>query len=144
LEYNEDILVINDLYALNIWDITYDFYHFTFIDLIKGIIPSTLSQCINSWTTKNNTSTILIQMRQFIFEEIFEKIWLPRCSHLKEFERSLGITKKKKLELKNFKSLPVNNNGINNIVNQYDALDSIRNHIYFGKNIIEFYTNLTS
>jgi hypothetical protein len=83
-------------------------------------------------------------MRQFIFEEIFEKIWLPRCFHLKEFERSLGITKKKKLELKNFKSLPVNNNSINNIVNQYDALDSIRNHIYFGKNIIEFYTNLTS
>jgi hypothetical protein len=83
-------------------------------------------------------------MRQFIFEEIFEKIWLLRCSHLKEFEWSLGITKKKKLELKNFKSLPVNNSGINNIVNQYDALDSIRNHIYFGKNIIEFYTNLTS
>jgi hypothetical protein len=60
LEYNEDISIINDLYVLNIWDITYDSYHFTFIDLIKGIIPSTLSQCINSWTNKNNTSTILV------------------------------------------------------------------------------------
>jgi hypothetical protein len=82
-------------------------------------------------------------MRQFIFGEVFEKIWLPRCSHLKDFERSLGITKKKKLQLKNFRSLPVNNNRIVN-THQYDALDSIRNYIYFGKNIIEFYTNFTS
>jgi hypothetical protein len=82
-------------------------------------------------------------MRQFIFEEVFGKIWIPRCSHLKEFEHSLGIAKKKKLQFKNFKSLPSNNNGINNIISQYDSLDSIRNHIYFGKNIIEFYTNLT-
>jgi hypothetical protein len=83
-------------------------------------------------------------MRQFIFNEIFENVWIPRCTYLKEFERSLGLTKKKKLSLKNVRTLPKNNSSINSISHQYDALDSIRSHIYFGKNIIEFYTNLTS
>ena len=83
-------------------------------------------------------------MRQFIFNEIFENIWIPRCSYLKEFERSLGLTKKKKLQFKNVRQLPSNNSNRNINSIQYDALDSIRNYIYFGKNIIEFYTNLSS
>jgi hypothetical protein len=64
--------------------------------------------------------------------------------HLKNFERSLVNSKKKKLQFKNFRSLPVNNIRTNNNTFHYDALDSIRNYIYFGKNIIEFYINLTS
>ncbi|PKC51193.1 hypothetical protein RhiirA1_484322 [Rhizophagus irregularis] len=125
LEYNDNIQDFNALMALDIWDISYDPNVFTFIDLIKGIID------------------VLVQMRQFIFNEIFEEIWIPRCSHLKEFERSMGLTKKKKLEFKSVRSLPSNNSSNNNIIH-YDSLDSVRNYIYFGKNIIEFYTNLTS
>ncbi|GET61130.1 hypothetical protein GLOIN_2v1777499 [Rhizophagus irregularis DAOM 181602=DAOM 197198] len=102
-----------------------------------------LSELLSSWTIKKNVVDILIQMRQFIFNEIFEEVWIPRCLHLKEFERSLGLTKKKKLEFKNVCSLPNNNSSNNNIIH-YDSLDSVRNYIYFGKNIIEFYTNLTS
>ncbi|GET64082.1 hypothetical protein GLOIN_2v1777499 [Rhizophagus irregularis DAOM 181602=DAOM 197198] len=102
-----------------------------------------LSDLLNSWTTKKNVADVLIQMRQFIFNEIFEEVWIPRCSHLKEFERSLGLTKKKKLKFKSVRSLPNNNSSNNNFIH-YDSLDSIRNYIYFGKNIIEFYTNLTS
>ncbi|CAB4377442.1 unnamed protein product [Rhizophagus irregularis] len=142
LEYNDNIQDFNALIALDIWDISCDPNVFTFIDLIKGIIPMSLSDLLSSWTTKKNVVDVLIQMRQFIFNEIFEEVWIPRCSHLKEFERSMGLTKKKKLEFKNVRSLPSNNSS-NNIIH-YDSLDSVRNYIYFGKNIIEFYTNLTS
>ncbi|EXX53984.1 ribonuclease H-like domain-containing protein [Rhizophagus irregularis DAOM 181602=DAOM 197198] len=143
LEYNDNIQDFNALMALNIWDISYDPNVFTFIDLIKGIIPMLLSDLLSSWTTKKNVVDVLIQMRQFIFNEIFEEVWIPRCSHLKEFECSLGLTKKKKLDFKSVRSLPINNSSNNNLIH-YDSLDSIRNYIYFGKNIIEFYTNLTS
>ncbi|CAB4377397.1 unnamed protein product [Rhizophagus irregularis] len=95
LEYNDNIQDFNALMALDIWDISYDPYVFTFIDLIKGIIPMSLSELLSSWTTKKNVVDVLVQMRQFIFNEIFEEIWIPRCSHLKEFERSMGLTKKK-------------------------------------------------
>ncbi|PKY53880.1 hypothetical protein RhiirA4_472332 [Rhizophagus irregularis] len=84
------IKVIRDktnLIMLDIWDLSYDPNIFTFIDLIKGIIPMSPSEFV--------------------------------CS------------------------LP-NNNGSNNNIIHYDALDSIRDYIHFGKNIIEFYTNLTS
>ncbi|CAB4377842.1 unnamed protein product [Rhizophagus irregularis] len=102
-----------------------------------------LLELLNSWITKKNVGDIFIQMRQFIFNEIFENVWIPRCSHLKEFKHLLGLTKKKKLEFKSVHSLPNNNSSNNNII-YYDALNSIRNYIYFSKNIIEFYTNLTS
>ncbi|CAB4385645.1 unnamed protein product [Rhizophagus irregularis] len=141
--YNDNIQDFNALMALDIWDISYDPNVFTFINLIKGIIPMSLSELLSSWTTKKNVVDVLIQMRQFIFNEIFEEVWIPRCSHLKEFERSMGLTKKKKLEFKSVRSLPSNNSSNNNIIH-YDSLDSVRNYIYFGKNIIEFYTNLTS
>ncbi|PKY35608.1 hypothetical protein RhiirB3_456657 [Rhizophagus irregularis] len=117
--------------ALDIWDISYDPNAFTFIDLIKGIIPMSLTELLSSWTTKKNVVDVLIQMRQFIFNEIFEEVWIPRCSHLKEFERSMGLTKKKKLEFKSVRSLPSNNSSNNNIIH-YDSLDSVRNYIYFG------------
>ncbi|CAB4389792.1 unnamed protein product [Rhizophagus irregularis] len=143
LEYNDNIQDFNALMALDIWDISYDLNVFTFIDIIKGIIPISLSELLNSWTTKKNVADVLIQMRQFIFNGIFAEVWISRCSHLKEFECSLGLTKKKKLESKSVRSLPNNNSSYNNIIH-YDSLDSIRNYIYFGKNIIEFYTNLTS
>ncbi|CAB4420682.1 unnamed protein product [Rhizophagus irregularis] len=143
LEYNDNIQDFNSLLALDIWDISYDPDVFTFIDLIKGIIPMSLSELLSSWTIKKNVVEVLIQMRQFIFNEIFENVWIPRCSHLKEFERSLGLTKKKKLEFKSVRSLPSNNSSNINIIH-YDSLDSVRNYIYFGKNIIEFYTNLAS
>ncbi|CAB4438295.1 unnamed protein product [Rhizophagus irregularis] len=143
LEYNDNIQDFNNLLALDIWDISYDPNVFTFIELIKGIIPMSLSELLSSWTTKKNVVEVLIQMRQFIFNEIFENVWIPRCSHLKEFERSLGLTKKKKLEFKSVRSLPNNNSSNINIIH-YDSLDSVRNYIYFGKNIIEFYTNLAS
>ncbi|EXX70058.1 hypothetical protein RirG_090790 [Rhizophagus irregularis DAOM 197198w] len=106
--------------ALDIWDISYDPNVFTFIDLIKGIIPMSLSELLNSWTTKKNVVDVLVQMRQFIFNTIFEEVWIPRCSYLKEFERSIGLTKKKKLEFKSVRSLPSNNS------------NSVRNYIYFG------------
>ena len=143
LEYNDNIQHFTDLIALNIWDISYSPNSFTFIDLIKGFIPMSLHNLLNSWTTTKNVVDIIIQMRQFIFDEIFEHIWIPRCAYLKEFERSLGLTKKKKLALKSIRSLPKNNSS-NSTNISYDSLDSVRYNIYFGKNIIEFYTNLSS
>ncbi|GBB86408.1 hypothetical protein RclHR1_12850001, partial [Rhizophagus clarus] len=136
-------LVNSSLLNLYIWDIDHNINKFTFIDLIKGIIPSMLYQTINSWTTKDNSINILIQMRQYIFEQTFTEIWLPRCSYLNKFEWSLGLTKKKKLTLKNFRSISPKNNNNDNLEFSFDALESIRKNIYFGYNIIDFYTNLT-
>ncbi|PKY60431.1 hypothetical protein RhiirA4_484123, partial [Rhizophagus irregularis] len=63
LKYNDNIQNFNNLMALDIWDISYDPNNFTFIDLIKGIISISLSELLNSWTTKKNVVEVLIQMR---------------------------------------------------------------------------------
>ncbi|GBB97728.1 hypothetical protein RclHR1_03050017 [Rhizophagus clarus] len=142
--HKNDIPDVITISTLDIWDLDYNPDKFTLIDLIKGIVPLTLYQKINSWMSKNDTLKILSQLRQFIFEQVFVEIWIPRCTHLKEFEFSLGLTKKKKLTFKNYRSLVNNNNSRNNIEYSFDALDSIKNYIYFGKNIIEYYTNYSS
>ncbi|GES83285.1 hypothetical protein GLOIN_2v1777499 [Rhizophagus clarus] len=121
----QNVPVASSLHSLHIWDIGYNINEFTFIDLIKGIIPSMLYHTINSWITKDNSIKILIQMRQYIFEQTFTEVWLPQCSYLKEFERSLGLTKKKKLTLKNFRSLSPNNNNNDNLENSFDALETV-------------------
>ncbi|GET01586.1 ribonuclease H-like domain-containing protein [Rhizophagus clarus] len=144
VEYQDKLINVITISTLDIWDLDYNPDKFTLIDLIKGIVPLTLYQKINSWMSKNDTLKILSQLRQFIFEQVFVEIWIPRCTHLKEFEFSLGLTKKKKLTFKNYRSLVNNNNSRNNIEYSFDALDSIKNYIYFGKNIIEYYTNYSS
>ncbi|GET00457.1 hypothetical protein GLOIN_2v1777499 [Rhizophagus clarus] len=143
-EYNPDITDYSALLTLNIWTINTDPDNFTFVDLIKGFIPLELTQILNLWIPRKQLLLVIIEIRQYIYEQTFKEIWIRRCSFIKEFERSLGITKKKKLTLKNFR--PFNNilNSDRELEYKFDALDSIRNNIYFGKNIIEFYSNLTS
>ncbi|GES86412.1 ribonuclease H-like domain-containing protein [Rhizophagus clarus] len=70
----QNVPVASSLHSLHIWDIGYNINEFTFIDLIKGIIPSMLYHTINSWITKDNSIKILIQMRQYIFEQTFTEV----------------------------------------------------------------------
>ncbi|GBC00137.1 hypothetical protein RclHR1_03760001 [Rhizophagus clarus] len=132
-EYNPDITDYSALLTLNIWTISTDPDNFTFVDLIKGFIPLELTQILNLWIPRKQLLLVIIEIRQYIYEQTFKEIWIRRCSFIKEFERSLGITKKKKLTLKNFR--PFNNilNSDRELEYKFDALDSIRNNIYFDK-----------
>ncbi|GES90952.1 hypothetical protein GLOIN_2v1777499 [Rhizophagus clarus] len=116
---------------LNIWTISSDLDNFTFVDLIKGFIPLELTQILNLWIPRKQLMLVIIEISQYIYEQTFKEIWIRRCSFIKKFERSLGITKKKKLTLKNFR--PFNNilNSDRELEYKFDALDSIRNNIYF-------------
>jgi hypothetical protein len=70
---------------------------FNFIDIIKGIVPAYLYNCINSFTkNKRKTNIVLSTLYDCIFDQIFNLIWKPRCALTIARELSIGITKKKK------------------------------------------------
>ncbi|GBC00725.1 hypothetical protein RclHR1_39580001 [Rhizophagus clarus] len=91
IEYNPDITDYSALLTLNIWTISTDPDNFTFVDLIKGFIPLELTQILNLWISRKQLLLVIIEIRQYIYEQTFKEIWIRRCSFIKEFERSLVI-----------------------------------------------------
>ena len=77
----------------------------TFIDLIKGIVPSKLYRTINDFADCNKTYMILSSVYDFIFTQTFELIWKPRCELMIAKELSLNITTKRKRIKKNSSSV---------------------------------------
>ena len=67
----------------NIWDVSYDFNFITFIDLIKGFIPHSLTSLLNDFFKDNNITLVVISsFMDFIYVSIRDKIWLPRCERM--------------------------------------------------------------
>ena len=87
-------------------------------------------------------------MREFVLTNIMDNIWIPRCDYLHEIEKELNISKRYKKILRSRKN---NNNTINsdnhvtgidrkiNTLHRFHDLDGIRNNIYFGGNILDYY-----
>jgi hypothetical protein len=78
---------------LNIWSLSSSLStQFSFIDLIKGIIPSNLMQLLKlAFKSQQDTFTAVSHFMHFIFEQS-QAIWRERCSELKTFESSRDIT----------------------------------------------------
>ena len=95
LEYNYDTPSIDQM---QIWSTTVN-SQFSFVDLIKGIVPSCLSELINSSISpRANANAILSHFMHFIFEQS-QEIWKERCSLQNNFEKSNDITDQLKRSL---------------------------------------------
>ena len=68
----------------------------TFIDIIKGIVPSKLYRIINDFADLFTTEKILSSFYDFVFDQSFELIWKTRCALTIAKELSLNITIAKK------------------------------------------------
>src|SRR5215216_6128604 len=101
------------------WALKEDPYNITFIDFIKGIIPTALPQLLNSFTkSSSRTSKILSPFYDYIFDQSYDVIWKSRCAVTIEKERSLNISKYSKK--RNYSSS--NNFSINSYSNSFLSL----------------------
>jgi hypothetical protein len=83
-----------DLLHDNLWTIFYRPDQFTFIDLIKGVVPLSLFKVIDSYLYNISLSRqILSVFINNIFIDINQLIWQPRCEHMLLDEFHAGITK---------------------------------------------------
>jgi hypothetical protein len=84
----------------SIWDISTSDTQLTFIDVIKGVVPLTLTQKINGWTkNKEMTQLIISIFMDYIYAEVCKHIWFPRCEQQILDEKNGGIDKKEKKKI---------------------------------------------
>ena len=102
---NEHPLVQKMFDIPHLWTVQHSYNHFTFEDMIKGFMPAPLSRIIHSLVgTKLAITTITNTLLQFIFDQVQDKIWLPRCNAVIAKEASLNITQAMKIASKNSSS----------------------------------------
>ncbi|CAG8669182.1 11380_t:CDS:2 [Rhizophagus irregularis] len=128
----------------NFWDFSIDNNCLTFIDFIKGFIPITLSNYLKLLIFNDKVvHTIIGDLHDFTYNEVMNNIWKPRCELQVVFEKNLSITKKKKLDSRlNFSTNSsfnfINNVNFSSVDYIENSLESLRNNIYFGKDILGF------
>jgi ribonuclease HI len=89
-----------DLLHDDLWIISFRSDRFTFIDLIKGVVPLSLFNIINSFLHNNSLSRqILSVFINNIFIDINQLIWQPRCDRILLDEYHAGITKHSKRQI---------------------------------------------
>ena len=105
-KYTNEHVTVQKIFDIpNLWTVQHSYDHFTFEDMIKGFVPATLSRLIHSLVgTKSTTTSITNTLLQFVFDQVQEKLWLPRCAAVVAKETSLNITQAMKIASKNSNS----------------------------------------
>jgi ribonuclease HI len=86
-----------DLLHDDLWTLAFQPDQFTFIDLIKGVVPLSLFNVIESYLhNKSLSQQILSVFINNIFIDINQLIWQPRCERMLLDELHAGITKHSK------------------------------------------------
>ena len=76
--YNRHLAQSFDLNIARLWDVSFDSHEFTFIDLIKGIVPLSLSAEINHVIINSQVTTQLLSVyldKKYNYL-IFRCLWL--------------------------------------------------------------------
>jgi hypothetical protein len=117
---------LNDI----LWDTKKLGTKFNFIDVIKGIIPLSLSDKICLLTNNRESTKIIIYKYRQKFVSNVNFYWKKRCDLTKDLDKNLGINKK---SLKKNKGVErYNEVRIDSNEPKYEGLLGVRNHIYFG------------
>src|SRR3954468_16419200 len=86
-----------DLVHPTLWSISYSSKDFTFIDVIKGIVPAFLFKQIHKYINNSLlTQQILSIFLNRIYLDIMHLIWKPRCDEVIRLEKLYHIDKNKK------------------------------------------------
>ena len=65
----------------------------SFIDLIKGVVPTKLLSFLTSLEiTRPQAVSITTKLLSYIRAASWDNIWIPRCAQFQDFIRSKGIT----------------------------------------------------
>jgi len=102
--YNNKDHNINKILSDICWDPYYDEQKITFLDLINGIIPKSLTNNIYKITCCNESTTNITNIiMETIIINIYKDIWKPRCELVIQEEIKENITKRMKLKKENKK-----------------------------------------
>ena len=68
-------------------------HHFSFANLITGLIPNDLVAIINYHTTSTTyTESIINESFHFMFNKLYHDMWIPRYSQLNLVEKSFNLS----------------------------------------------------
>ncbi|PKY44894.1 hypothetical protein RhiirA4_419410 [Rhizophagus irregularis] len=71
---------------------------FNFVDMIKGIIPMSLTSFIKKYKIQGcEIISIYEKIFTFLLENSTNSIWIPRCVELNSLEKELGLTRQMKI-----------------------------------------------
>jgi hypothetical protein len=126
-----DLMLLGSIWTIGKSDVT-----LTFIDIIKGFIPLTLSQFFNLRLSKSRSSIIMYETRVNLLNNLW-KYWEKRCDLLNEIDIKLGITKKIKREKLNIEFNP-NIYRYSSQIEKYDNLEGLRAKLTRGLNNLNF------
>ncbi len=157
--FNDNLRILQDIVAssckdlkmTNTFDINrikqFDFFsnflysdsQFTFIDLIKGIVPEQFSDYI--FSIFNNvpiTHSVISLFLHNVFLDYYENIWKPRCDLAKRQEQLAGITIKD-IKKHNRDNINIGNSRVPRLSSSLDIdsilKDRILNHVRFGNSL---------
>ena len=95
-----EIQDLSPLLTSAVWSVPlngHNSHHFSFLDLIKGIVPQQFKDLLLSIVSPPLAADrILSVILDFIFHATRDLIWIPRCNLIQAKERSMGITSKQK------------------------------------------------
>ena len=98
-DFNNEHPIVQQIFNIpHLWTIQHSYDVFSFEDMIKGFMPTSLSSKIRTLVgTKTITTSITNTLLQFIFDQVQDNIWLPRCKAVVAKENSLNITQAQKV-----------------------------------------------
>jgi ribonuclease HI len=140
---------INDLQNIDdiediIWEFDEKDDRFTFIDIVKGIIPESLVHYVKYVVkTESQARKVIYNYRQKFTSKI-NFFWKQRCEVFKAEDTSLGISKKIQLDHKGKESFsPLR---VQATVPKYEGQEGVRKQIYYGGKALGFtiYMDLVS
>ncbi|PKY62553.1 hypothetical protein RhiirA4_489185, partial [Rhizophagus irregularis] len=93
------IMILNDMDIWNIRDFEdIEDLTFNFIDMIKGIIPMSLTAFIKKYKIQGcEINSIYEKIFTFLLENSTNSVWVPRCVELNSLEKELGLTRQMKI-----------------------------------------------
>ena len=104
--FNNEHPIIQQMFNIpHLWTVQHSYDIFSFEDMIKGFMPTSLSCKIRSLVDTNSTTTTITNtLLQFIFDQVQEKLWLSCCNAVIAKEHSLNITQAQKTAASNSSS----------------------------------------
>ena len=132
------LISLREIELNSMWDIRESPSDITFVDLIKGIVPTNLYTFIFDNVHDLNSTLYILRVFYRCLQHAAMFIWENRCKHMIELENKMGIDRKIKKKMY-YKRLPYPySNHHNSSLYTYDAYDLLM-EFKFGGNFLNFY-----
>jgi hypothetical protein len=118
------------------WNVDESDDRFTFVDIVKDIVPISLVAFVKSIVTSESLACKVIYNYRQKFTSKINFFWKQRCEVFKAEDIQLGITKKIQFDHKGKESYsPVR---VQSSVPKYEGQEGVRKQIYYGGKALGF------